>query len=75
MKLSAKKYSFISLLVSLLCCVFLPITASGGSNDFNQEELDYIKQNPVVVTAVDPMFVPFEFVDIDGNYKGLRRTT
>jgi|GEM_PF-2970163 len=65
-----KKKTFITLTV-FLCLVFCPITALSQDTEFTQEELDYIKLNPVVVTAVDPGFVPFEFIDIDGNYKGI----
>jgi ABC-type amino acid transport substrate-binding protein len=39
--------------------------------EFTKEELDYIKENPVVITAVDPLFHPYEFIDNDGVYKGM----
>lgn len=35
------------------------------------EELAYIEEHPVIKLGVDPMFKPFEFIDIDGEYKGL----
>jgi len=39
--------------------------------DFTKEELDYINENPIVITAVDPLFHPYEFIDKDGVYKGM----
>lgn len=38
---------------------------------YTEEELAYMKENPVVEVGVDPGFMPFEFVDIDGKYQGL----
>lgn len=38
---------------------------------FTQEELDFIAAHPVIQLGVDPKFVPFEFIDSDGSYKGI----
>ena len=31
----------------------------------------FMKEHPVIRLGVDPEFVPFEFIDIDGEYKGI----
>ncbi len=36
-----------------------------------QEEQDFIRNNPVIHLGVDPTFVPYEFIDTDGQYKGI----
>ena len=71
MKPSVKIFSCALLLICMFWLAIFPVRARAGSNDFTQEELGYIKENPVVITAIDPLFIPFEFIDIDGNYKGI----
>ncbi len=71
MKISAKKITLAMMIVFLISFILMPFKAYGDEGDFTQEELDYIKENPIVITAVDPFFVPFEFMDNDGNYKGI----
>lgn len=36
-----------------------------------QEEKDFIREHPVIHLGVDPTFVPYEFIDTDGQYKGI----
>lgn len=38
---------------------------------FTEKEKQFINQNPVVHLCVDPGFVPYEFIDSDGEYKGI----
>lgn len=38
---------------------------------FTDEEKAFIKEHPVIRLGVDPEFVPFEFIDSDGVYKGI----
>ena len=35
------------------------------------EEINFIKTHPVIIVGVDPKFVPFEFIDDEGDYKGI----
>ena len=35
------------------------------------QEVDWIALHPVVRVGVDPEFAPFEFIDEQGNYRGL----
>ena len=48
-----------------------PIGALGADSDFTPEELDFIKEHPIVITAVDPAFQPYEFIDDNKEYKGI----
>lgn len=55
-------------LLLLFCfsnCVF------AGQVEFTQAESDFIKEHPVIRLGVDPQFVPYEFFDTDGQYKGI----
>lgn len=36
-----------------------------------QAEKEFIKKHPVINLGVDPKFVPYEFIDSDGEYKGI----
>jgi PAS domain S-box-containing protein len=62
-----------AMLYFALLCIFIvaPVKALGADSDFTQEELDFIKEHPIVITAVDPAFQPYEFIDDNGNYKGI----
>lgn len=63
-----------TLLLILLCiAIILPSTYVFSQNDltWTEEELEFIKAHPVVKVGVDPKFVPFEFIDTDGVYKGI----
>ncbi|MDD2393303.1 MAG: transporter substrate-binding domain-containing protein, partial [Eubacteriales bacterium] len=35
------------------------------------EEINFIETHPVIIVGVDPKFVPFEFIDDEGDYKGI----
>jgi len=39
--------------------------------EFSREEILFMQNNPVIRLGVDPEFVPFEFIDEDGNYRGI----
>ena len=39
--------------------------------EFTQEELDFIKEHPTIKLGIDPDFMPYEFIDSDGEYKGI----
>lgn len=39
--------------------------------DFTEEEKQFISEHPVIRLCVDPEFVPYEFIDTDGIYKGI----
>ena len=45
--------------------------AQSAKPDFTDKEKQFIAQNPVIHLCVDPEFVPYEFIDSDGEYKGI----
>jgi ABC-type amino acid transport substrate-binding protein len=64
----------------LLFCIIISIlflrisTPSYAQSDdilWTEEELKFIEADPVIRLGIDPTFVPFEFIDTDGNYKGI----
>ena len=38
-----------------------------------EEELAFVEEHPVIRLGVDPKFVPFEFINEDGEYAGYLR--
>lgn len=69
-----KRYAAISLIV--LAFIMLTTVASpcfGAENGINwtEDELAFIKEHPVIRLGVDPGFVPYEFIDENGEYKGI----
>ncbi len=57
----------------ILCLLILLINgiASADSLDFTEAERDFISAHPEIKVGVDPHFLPFEFIDTDGSYKGI----
>ncbi|WP_058485283.1 response regulator [Defluviitalea phaphyphila] len=39
--------------------------------ELTDNEIKFINENPVIRVGIDPKFVPFEFIDKDGRYKGI----
>lgn len=62
-----------SILLGLICVIILQ--SIGYSNntqlDLTADEIRFIEEHPVIRVAVDPDFVPYEFFDSDGEYKGI----
>lgn len=70
---------------TLLCCLAVLCVLLGAfaapaqaaeanpENELNltQAERDFIREHPVIRLGVDPSFVPYEFIDLDGTYKGI----
>ncbi len=55
----------------LLLCINNLAALYADELNLTREELDYINENSIVITAVDPLFYPYEFIDKDGVYKGM----
>ncbi|MEA4929453.1 MAG: transporter substrate-binding domain-containing protein [Candidatus Limiplasma sp.] len=76
MTTSAKRRLPSRLLLCVLCLLCFVMgapaaaTASGGIA-WSQEELDFMAAHPDIRLGVDPTFVPYEFIDTDGVYKGI----
>lgn len=45
--------------------------AGGDVIELTQAEKEFIEEHPVIHMGVDPEFVPYEFIDSDGSYKGI----
>lgn len=66
------------ILVMMLCLFWSMsiITVSSAEEtviEFTEEEKAFIEEHPTISLGIDPSFVPFEFLDIDGHYKGIAR--
>ncbi|NMA68881.1 MAG: transporter substrate-binding domain-containing protein [Desulfitobacterium sp.] len=61
----------IILVIFMLTIITLPSFASENEISWTEEELTFLDQHPVIRLGVDPGFVPFEFIDENGEYKGI----
>lgn len=67
-----KKYLYLFfILLSLNSFLASICYASDSSLIFNDAEKEFIKDHPIIKLGVDPLFVPFEFIDKNGEYKGI----
>lgn len=65
---------FVSSFLILIMALFMfssPVLAEEDSIKWTDEESAFIREHPVIRLGVDPGFVPFEFIDEDGEYKGI----
>ena len=44
---------------------------SASTLDLTPEEQAFLREHPTIRMGVDPNFVPYEFIDTDGTYKGI----
>lgn len=63
------------LLLALYCLVSVSILMPGAKASekivWSPEELSFMAEHPEIHLGVDPTFVPYEFFDTDGVYKGI----
>lgn len=59
-------------LLGFVTLVPLPAHASNSVQLSDSERL-FIQEHPVIHVGVDPSFVPYEFIDIDGTYNGIAK--
>lgn len=66
-----KKYLFILSIIS----IFIIITGckfnKGNELKLTEEELNWLKQHPVIYYASDPEFAPYEYIDENNEHKGI----
>ncbi len=67
---------FMRLFLLIVCsfCLFshtMPAALADEPIIWTQAELDFMTQHPEIHLGVDPTFVPYEFYDTDGVYKGI----
>lgn len=60
-----------TVLTSLLLLLFFNNVVFAGQVEYTQAEAEFIQEHPVIHLGVDPQFVPYEFFDTDGQYKGI----
>lgn len=60
---------FVLILAFLI--IGVPCFAASSSLYWTEEELAFMEEHPVIRLGSDPKFVPFEFIDKDGGYKGI----
>ena len=58
-------------LVIIITAIAMPCLASQNGISWTKEELTFMEEHPMIRLGVDPKFVPFEFIDQDGEYKGI----
>lgn len=62
-------------LIILMIIVFTTIASfcavAENSISLTEDELAFMKAHPLIRLGVDPGFVPFEFIDDNGEYKGI----
>ncbi len=66
-----KRKNIIILLVLILISFMNNSYAMDEAMDWTEEEILFMKNNPIIRLGVDPKFVPFEFIDDNGEHKGI----
>ena len=67
------------ILLSVILLIYVPgsicfaVESSGEPTvvSLTPEEQQFIKDHPIIKLGVDPSFIPYEFFDADGKYKGI----
>jgi signal transduction histidine kinase/DNA-binding response OmpR family regulator len=57
--------------ISLPGCIHEASAADTAQVTLTEAEKEFIQAHPVIRLGVDPTFVPYEFIDSDGIYKGI----
>lgn len=59
------------ILTLIALAIVTPCFAVENDIVWTEDELAFMEEHPVITLGVDPEFVPFEFLDEDGVYKGI----
>lgn len=62
---------FLLVFISIAFTMAAPCYGQEGNIIWTEEEVAFMEAHPVVRLGVDPEFVPFEFIDKDGEYRGI----
>jgi two-component system sensor histidine kinase/response regulator len=57
--------------IIIFSTITTPCFAVTNSISWTEDEIAFMKDHPMISLGVDPGFVPFEFIDEDGEYKGI----
>ncbi|NLO13002.1 MAG: transporter substrate-binding domain-containing protein [Clostridiales bacterium] len=66
-----RNVSLVLLALLLIAIAPVPCLAADKGISWTAGELAFIKDHPEIRIGVDPGFIPFEFIDEDGEYKGI----
>lgn len=61
---------FLAIIV-MTSVIIVPCYDAGNCISWTEEERAFMAAHPVIKLGVDPGFVPFEFIDENGEYKGI----
>lgn len=62
----------IILLSIILLTMLVPVCSIATlETKLTEAEKEFIKTHPVIRLGIDPKFIPYEFIDTDGTYKGI----
>ncbi|WP_294096939.1 hypothetical protein [Proteiniclasticum sp.] len=67
-----KAYLIATILISIVI-ISLFFTENGRASEkiaLSEEEVIFIEEHPIIEIGIDSLFVPFELLDRDGEYKG-----
>lgn len=56
---------------AVLAVMAVPCWAADSDIIWTEAEQAFLVQHPVIRLGIDPEFIPFEFIDEDGQYKGI----
>lgn len=68
---SFKKKAVCFLLVAVCFLFCFAGTEKTNKVELTDAEKQFIRAHPVITLGVDPKFIPYEFIDNDGIYKGI----
>lgn len=66
-----KIHILLYVLIIMTLVMITPCYAADSSISWTEDELAFMEEHPVIRLGVDPGFVPFEFIDENGEYKGI----
>lgn len=68
-----RKLIFFTTLILFISIFSTPINAvdSNFISNLTEVEKEFIENHPVIIMGIDPNFMPFEFIDSSGEYKGI----
>ncbi|MFY9273233.1 MAG: transporter substrate-binding domain-containing protein, partial [Thermacetogeniaceae bacterium] len=66
-----KIHILLYVLIIMTSVMISPCYAADSSISWTEDELAFMEEHPVIRLGVDPGFVPFEFIDENGEYKGI----
>ena len=66
-----KLFTLLFVVIFLTLIKTIPCYAANNNIILTDEETAFINEHPLIRLGVDPNFVPFEFIDKDGEYKGI----